>query len=84
MFRVMAKIVSRNGICENHKVGDEFEIGEKTPPNVCSWAYHSIFPFVQVLCYGGSFPWARDPSKAAIACPDPENSAVFELRRTSA
>jgi len=34
-----------------------------------------------MLC-GGSFPWAQDPNKATIACPDPENAVVFELRRT--
>jgi len=82
MSRVIAKVVSRKGACENHNVGDEFEIGEKTPHNVCVWAYHSLFPFAQVMLYGGSFPWARDPNQATIACPDPENAVVFELRRT--
>jgi uncharacterized repeat protein (TIGR04076 family) len=51
MYRVIAKVVSRKGTCENHKVGDEFEIGEKTPPNVCAWAYHSLFPFAQVMVH---------------------------------
>jgi len=83
MSHVIAKVVSRKGTCENHKVGDVFEIGEKTPPNVCSWAFYTLFPFAQVMLYGGSFPWARDPNKATIACPDPENAVVFELRRIS-
>jgi len=84
MYRVIAKVVSRKGTCGNHKVGDEFIIGEKTPPNVCSGAYNSLFPFAQVMLYGGSFPWAKDPDKTTVACPDPENAVVFELRRTSA
>jgi len=83
MSDVIAKVVSRKGTCETHKVGDEFVIGEKTPPNVCSWAFHSLFPAAQVLLYGGSFPWEQDPNKATIACPDAENAVVFELRRTS-
>jgi len=83
MAHVIAKVVSRKGTCETHKVGDEFAVGEKTPPNVCSWAFHSLFPFAQVLCYGGSFPWEQDPNKATVACPDSENAVVFELRRTS-
>jgi len=83
MFHVTAKVISRKGPCENHKVGDEFVIGEKTPPNVCAWAYHSLFPFAQAMLYGGSFPWAKDPNRVAIACPDPDNAVVFELRRTS-
>jgi len=84
MSDVIAKVISQKGTCEaQHKVGDEFVIGEKTPPNLCSWAFHSIFPFAQVLQFGGSFPWEQDRNKATVACPDPENPVVFELRRTS-
>jgi uncharacterized repeat protein (TIGR04076 family) len=83
MSHVTAKVISQKGTCDNHKVGDEFVVGEKTPPNVCVWAFHSLFPFAQALLYGASFPWAKDPDKATIACPDPENAVVFELRRTS-
>ena len=83
MSHVIAKVVSRKGTCETHKVGDESFIGEKTPPNVCSWAFHSLFPFAQVLLYGGSFLCEQDPNQATIACPDPENAVVFELRHTS-
>jgi uncharacterized repeat protein (TIGR04076 family) len=84
MSNVIAKVVSQKGTCEaQHKVGDEFVIGEKTPPNFCSWAFCSIFPFAQVLQFGGSFPWEKDRNKTTVACPDPENPVVFELRRTS-
>jgi uncharacterized repeat protein (TIGR04076 family) len=84
MSDVIAKVISQKGTCEaEHKVGDEFVMGEKTPPNVCKWAFQSLFPFAQVLLYGGSFPWAQDPNKVAIACPDPDNAVVFELRRTA-
>ena len=84
MSNVIAKVVSQKGTCEaQHKVGDEFIIGEKTPPNFCSWAFCSIFPFAQVLQFGGSFPWEKDRNKTTVACPDPENPVVFELRRTS-
>ncbi len=83
MSHVIAKVVSRKGTCETHKVGDEFFIGEKTPPNVCSWAFHSLFPFAQVLLYGGSFPCEQDPNQATIACPGPEDAVVFELRHPS-
>ena len=84
MSNVIAKVVSQKGTCEaQHKVGDEFIIGEKTPPNFCSWAFCSIFPFAQVLQFGGSFPWEEDRNKTTVACPDPDNPVVFELRRTS-
>ena len=83
MSDVMAKIVSQKGTCvAGHKVGDEFIIGQQTPPNLCSWAFCSIFPFAEVLQFGGSFPWEQDINKTTVACPDPANPVVFELRRS--
>jgi uncharacterized repeat protein (TIGR04076 family) len=83
MSDVIAKVISQKGTCvAQHKVGDEFVIGEKTPPNLCSWAFYSLFPFAQVLQFGGSFPWEQDRNKTTVACPDPADPVVFELRRT--
>ena len=82
MSDVIAKVISQEGTCAaQHKVGDEFVIGEQTPPNLCSWAFYSLFPFAQVLQFGGSFPWEQDGNKTTVACPDPTNPVVFELRR---
>lgn len=82
MAEVIARVISQKGTCEaGHKVGDEFVIGEILSPGVCSWAFYSLFPFATVLQFGGSFPWESDPDKAAVACPDPANPVVFELRR---
>ena len=80
---VIARVISQKGTCAaGHRVGDEFIIGEKTPPDLCSWAFYSLFPFASVLQCGGSFPWEDDPDKATVACPDPASPVVFELRRT--
>ncbi|MFC1991510.1 TIGR04076 family protein [Chloroflexota bacterium] len=82
MSIVVAKVISQRGTCEaGHKVGDEFIIGQKTPPGICSWAFYTLFPFAEVLQFGGSFPWEKDSNKTTIACPDPENPVIFELRR---
>ena len=84
MYQIVAKVISQKGTCEaGHKVGDEFIIGQSTPPGMCSWAFQTIFPFAEVLQFGGSFPWEKDPDKATIACPDPDNPVVFELRQES-
>ena len=85
MYNVIAKVISQKGTCEaQYKGGDEFVVsGMKTPPNHCPAAYHSLFPSIGVLQFGGSFPWEKDKDKAIVACPDPENPVVFELRRTS-
>lgn len=84
MTGVIAKVISQEGTCgAEHRVGDEFIIGQKTPPGMCSWAFCTLFPFAEVLQFGGSFPWEEDPNKATVACPDPANPVVFELRRSS-
>ena len=80
---IIAKVVSQKGTCEaGHKVGEEIVIGQQTPSGMCSWAFYTLFPFAEVLQYGGSFPWEKDPDKTTVACPDPTNPVVFELRRS--
>ena len=82
MYKVIAHVTSQKGTCEaGHKVGDEIVIGQRTPPGICSWAFYTIFPFAEVLQFGGSFPWERDPNKTTVACPDSANPVIFELRR---
>jgi uncharacterized repeat protein (TIGR04076 family) len=82
MSDVIARVISQKGTCAaGHKVGDEFVIGQKTPYDVCSWAFYTLFPFAEVLHFGGSLPWEEDANKTTVACPDPENPVVFELRR---
>jgi len=75
MSDMIAKVISQKGTCvAGHKVGDEFA------PGMCSWAFYTIFPFAEVLQFGGSLPWEEDPNKTTVACPDPANPVVFELR----
>jgi uncharacterized repeat protein (TIGR04076 family) len=82
MTTIIAKVISQQGTCEFcHKIGDEFIIGQTTPQGMCSWSFYTLFPFAQVLQWGGSFPWEKDPDKTTVACPDPANPVVFELRR---
>ncbi len=82
MFEVIARVISQQGTCEaGHRVGDEFVIGQHTPCGMCSWAYCSAFPFAEVLQFGASFPWEKDDGTSLVACPDPTNPVVFELKR---
>jgi len=81
MGTIFAKVVSQVGNCEaGHEVGDEFAIGQTTPCGMCSWAFYTVYPFSQVLQFGGSFPWEPEASVSRVACPDPDNPVVFELR----
>ena len=82
MVDIIARVVSQQGACEaGHQVGDEFVIGQTTPCGMCSWSFCTLYPFSQVLQFGGCFPWEPDPDVARVACPDPDNPVVFELRR---
>jgi uncharacterized repeat protein (TIGR04076 family) len=82
MSDIIAEVISQKGTCEaGHKVGDKFILGQQTPLNLCSWAFYALFPFAEVLQFGGSFPWENDKNKTTVACPDPTNPVVFELRR---
>ena len=83
MSEVIARVILQKGTCAaGHKVSDEFVIGEKTAPGLCSWAFYTLFPFAEVLRFGGSFPWEKDADKTTVVCPDPGNPVVFELRRS--
>ena len=79
---VAIKVISQKGTCtQEHKVGDEWIIGGKTPEGICLVALHSLYPHLCVLSFGGSFPWAANPDVTTEACPDPNNPVVFELKR---
>ncbi|MCJ7426322.1 MAG: TIGR04076 family protein [Dehalococcoidales bacterium] len=81
-YKVSIKVISQKGSCEaGHKVGDQWLVGEKTPGGMCLFAFSSLFPFITPLMYGGAFPWEKDPDKTTVACPDPDNPVVFEIRR---
>lgn len=62
------------------KKGEKWEIDSAAVPDgFCGWAYHSLFPFLQVLRFGGSFPWEKE-GEATVCCPDPDNTVVFKLK----
>ena len=81
-YEVAVSVVSQKGTCASmHNVGDEWVIWDKTPEGICLSAFASIYPVVQVLMFGGTLPWEADPDVAFVACPDPNNPVVFQLRR---
>jgi len=64
-----------------NKKGKEFIIRGTTPAGMCMGAFGSIYSAVQVLKYGGTFPWENDPDVAYINCPDHINRVVYKLER---
>lgn len=87
--KVILKITSVTGTCAAcHKVGDEFDLGENfvlgystDGKALCPAAFYAAYPNWRILRFGGELPWEEDKDTAHVACPDPLNPVVLELRR---
>jgi len=81
-YDVVIRVVSQKGTCAaEHRVGQEWVVGSKTPEGICLSAFNALYPTARTLMFGGSLPWSDDPDTATAACPDAANPVVFELRR---
>ena len=83
-YDVAIKVKSWSNICPvGHKVGDEWIVKgtEGRAPGICLLAFSAIFPSLQMLMFGGSFPWEPNPDVVLVPCPDARNPMVFELSR---
>lgn len=87
IYTVTITVKSLEGHCvQGHKVGDQWIIDKegKTPSGMCAHAYVSLFHAIQVLQFGGVFPFSEKlghPDICNVYCPDPSNHIVFEVRR---
>jgi uncharacterized repeat protein (TIGR04076 family) len=87
--KVVLKITSVAGHCTaGHKVGDEFDLSKDVVLGysgngkaLCPAAYYAAYPSFRVLRFGGELPWGKDKDTTHVACPDPLNPVVMELRR---
>jgi len=87
--RVILKIVSVTGTCNaGHKAGQEFDLSKEFTLGytedgkaLCPSAFYAAFPSWRVLRFGGEFPWEENKDLAHVACPDPVNPLVMELKR---
>jgi len=81
--RVVIEIVEIQGTGEcsvGHVVGDTWAVDSNiVPEGICGWAYGAMLPSLQVLRFGGSFPWDT-AAETQVCCPDPANPVVFRLR----
>jgi len=81
-YKIRIKLLRNDKPCnQGHKPGDEWLFDKMAPPGLCSFAYNSLRPFIDVLKNGGSFPWEGDPNVLIQCCPDHLVKNVFELRR---
>ncbi len=87
--KVLLTITSVKGTCAAaHREGQQFDLsGEfkvgisKDGKALCPSAFYAAFPYWRTLRFGGVFPWEKDKDVTHVACPDPFNPVVMELRR---
>ena len=82
MFDIEITVVSQKGTCgAGHKVGDKWTVNIHTPGGICISAYEAMESNINVLKFGGSYPWSNEKDVTRVVCPDPQNPVVFEVRR---
>jgi uncharacterized repeat protein (TIGR04076 family) len=82
MYDIEITVVSQKGYCgAGHKVGDKWVTKIHTPGGICLSAFRAIETDIDVLKYGGAYPWSKDPDVTTSVCPDPQNPVVFEIKR---
>lgn len=87
--KIICKIISVKGTCHAaHREGQVFDLTSEFKVGIvpdgsalCPSAFYAAYPSWRVLRYGGDFPWEKDKDTAHVACPDPFNPVVMELRR---
>lgn len=88
-YKVLMKVISVRGTCEAaHQAGQEYDLGGDVtlgtsgkPGTLCQALYIAAYPNFRALKFGGSVPWEQDPDVIHVACPDPFNPVVVQLRR---
>jgi uncharacterized repeat protein (TIGR04076 family) len=82
-YRVVGTIKGVKGSCSaGHKVGDQLELSGQSAGGLCGFLYHSVFPYLIMLQFGGGYPaeWG-DPDVIEVDCVDKMNTVTIELRR---
>jgi uncharacterized repeat protein (TIGR04076 family) len=82
VYDIEISVISQKGQCSTgHKVGDHWIIRDTTPAGICLSAYPLMERAIEVMKYGGAYPWSKDPNIDITVCPDPQNPVVFQLKR---
>lgn len=76
-----AEVISVKGTCSaGHKVGDRVEMSCWDTGGLCGFFYHDIFPNLNVMQFGGRYPWGS-ADEMVLECPDRENLVTIRIRR---
>ena len=61
--------------------GQEFIVTQDIPRRFCQGAWADIFRFIDVLRFGGDFPWINEEGKYLACCTDGFRPVVFLIER---
>jgi uncharacterized repeat protein (TIGR04076 family) len=77
-----ARIVSVKATCSaGHKAGESFSLSCWDSGGLCGFFYHDIFPSLNVMQFGGKYPWG-DADEMVLECPDRQNLVTIRIRRS--
>lgn len=84
---VVLTVVSQTGTCAaGLKAGRQYDLDSQEivlgfhGGRLCPGAFYAAYPYYLALKFGAS-PWYLDSEATVVACPDPKNRVVLELRR---
>ena len=78
--KIKITLVDRLGKCgchRGHKIGDTFDY-ETDRGKLCPMAMHVAFPYIDILCYGGTPPTSSN-GEILFCCPDADVINVFRV-----
>ncbi|MBI2252286.1 MAG: TIGR04076 family protein [Armatimonadetes bacterium] len=80
--KLTLKVVKSKGKCMmGYKTGDCWELDSHIAVELCSHVYYLLYPWIQVLRFGGKIPWGKKENSIRIPCIDEKNMRVFEITK---
>jgi uncharacterized repeat protein (TIGR04076 family) len=79
-YRAFIEILGVEHICVwGNKEGLRFEIDPFNTGGVCGFLYSKIYPYLNILLSGVTFPWSAQEHEMISVCPDSYNKTSFRL-----
>ena len=66
------------GCHRGHQIGDVFNF-DADRGKLCPMAMHVLFPYIDILRYGGKIPVSQETNDIRVCCSDPDVINVFRI-----
>jgi uncharacterized repeat protein (TIGR04076 family) len=80
--KIQIELVDKKGSCNchrGHKNGDIWDFDTQRG-EICPMAMHVLFPYIDILRYGGTLPRMTDNS-ICVCCPDADVINIFKITK---